>query len=385
MGLFRRINCLAALVVAAGLQSLTAQCGVERWSVKTGTDPNAGQVNLGSSSSTSIAHLRSLTAPNPIPSNSRVSPTETTQWVINATLIKYKLEGDSDYHLVIADSSGRTMIVEIPSPTCVGAGSPFFTGIQRARSEFNARFSATTSFKTTSTPVQVRGVGMFDFLHGQTGVAPNGIELHPVLNIVFNPGTAAPLSAVEPAIATESAVPLDDDGGRVQIVPVDLSSQVAKQRPGGTALWQLQQVSIFLGSGWGDPETRSREVALSDLTAAPISIAIAAAPPFQEDFSDLNKVPVNDLFLQARLSNLLQTKVVPAPTRTTVYALFLGPGIQSTLGSLKAGEGYLAYHNSVTLDGSKVRYVVVPFQKNFEDQKAAAARALAEAALANGN
>src|SRR5260370_36623939 len=26
---------------------------------------------------------------------------------------------------------------------------------------------------------------MFDFLHGQAGVAPNGIELHPVTNIVF--------------------------------------------------------------------------------------------------------------------------------------------------------------------------------------------------------
>jgi hypothetical protein len=325
-----------------------------------------------------------LTAPNPIPSNSRVSPTETTQWVINGTLTKYKLEGDSDYHLVIADSSGRTMIVEIPSPNCVGAGSPFFSGIQRARSEFNARFSATTSFKTTSTPVQIRGVGMFDFLHGQTGVAPNGIELHPVLNIVFNPGAAAPLNAVEPASATESIVPLDDDGGRVQIVPADLPSQGDKQRQGGTALWRVQQVSIFLGSGWGDPETRSREGALSDLTAAQISIAIAAAPPL-EDFSDLNKVPVNDLFLQATLSNLLQSRVIPAPMHTTVYAVFLGPGIESTLGSLKAGEGYSAYHNSVTLDGSKVRYVVVPFHKDFEHQKGAAARALAEAALATSN
>jgi hypothetical protein len=26
------------------------------------------------------------------------------------------------------------------------------------------------------------GVAFFDFLHGQTGVAPNGIELHPVLD-----------------------------------------------------------------------------------------------------------------------------------------------------------------------------------------------------------
>jgi hypothetical protein len=28
---------------------------------------------------------------------------------------------------------------------------------------------------------RVTGVAFFDFLHGQTGVAPNGIELHPVL------------------------------------------------------------------------------------------------------------------------------------------------------------------------------------------------------------
>jgi hypothetical protein len=27
----------------------------------------------------------------------------------------------------------------------------------------------------------VTGVAFFDFLHGQTGAAPNGIELHPIL------------------------------------------------------------------------------------------------------------------------------------------------------------------------------------------------------------
>jgi hypothetical protein len=34
-------------------------------------------------------------------------------------------------------------------------------------------------------PVTVTGVGFFDRIHGQTGVAPNGIELHPVLDIQF--------------------------------------------------------------------------------------------------------------------------------------------------------------------------------------------------------
>jgi hypothetical protein len=34
-------------------------------------------------------------------------------------------------------------------------------------------------------PVQVTGVGSFDYLHGPTGVTPNGIELHPILAVEF--------------------------------------------------------------------------------------------------------------------------------------------------------------------------------------------------------
>ena len=182
------------LIAVSAPTFILAQCGVERWSVKTGTDADAGLVNLNSSTNTTIANMRAFTAPNPIPANNRVSPAETTQWVINATLTQFKLEGDSDYHLVIQDASGNTMITEIPSPTCVGAGSPFIAGIQNARSEFDAKFTATTSFQTANIPVQIKGVGMFDFLHGQTGVAPNGIEIHPVLDIIFNPGTTADFS-----------------------------------------------------------------------------------------------------------------------------------------------------------------------------------------------
>jgi hypothetical protein len=190
----RRRCLLLAVILLAVPSALFAQCGVERWSVKTGTDPDAGKVNLSSSTNTTITSMRAIPAPSPIPSNNRVAPTETTQWVINATLTEYKLESDSDYHLVLSDASGNTMIVEIPSPTCVGAGSPFLPGIQNARSEFNARFTATTSFQTANIPVQIKGVGMFDFLHGQTGVAPNGIELHPVLDVIFNPGTSPAFS-----------------------------------------------------------------------------------------------------------------------------------------------------------------------------------------------
>src|SRR5712692_2232469 len=192
---------IVLITVSAPTFSL-AQCGVERWSVKTGTDPDAGLVNLNSSTNTTIANMRAFAAPNPIPANNRVAPAETTQWVINATLTLFKLESDSDYHLVIQDAAGNTMITEIPSPTCVGAGSPFFAGIQNARAEFDAKFTATTSFQTANIPVQIKGIGMFDFLHGQTGVAPNGIEVHPVLDIIFNPsGSDFSMSASPSSLA----------------------------------------------------------------------------------------------------------------------------------------------------------------------------------------
>jgi hypothetical protein len=44
-------------------------------------------------------------------------------------------------------------------------------------------------------PVRVTGVGFFDFPHNQSGHAPNFIELHPALDILFNPGSGPPPSS----------------------------------------------------------------------------------------------------------------------------------------------------------------------------------------------
>src|SRR6059058_433757 len=125
-----------------------AQCGVERWSVKTGTDADISQVNISASTATTIVSLRGLAMPATLPANNRVLPTEATVFTMNATLTQYKLESDSDYHLVLSDGAGNTMIAEIPSPNCVGAGSPFGPGISTSRNAFDARFNATTSFQT---------------------------------------------------------------------------------------------------------------------------------------------------------------------------------------------------------------------------------------------
>jgi hypothetical protein len=185
----------------------TPNCGVERWSVKTGTDPDSHSVSFVSQSTT-IATMRSWSPPSPIPGNNRVSPFETTVWTIDANLLEYKFEDDSDYHIVLQDQSGNTIIGEIPNPGCVGSGSPFAASIINARLKFNAMFTASTSFKFANVPVQVTGVAMFDFLHGQTGVAPNGIELHPILDIVFANSSTPQLALNESANNEAAAVNL---------------------------------------------------------------------------------------------------------------------------------------------------------------------------------
>jgi hypothetical protein len=206
---------------------LFGQCGVERWSIKTGTDSGASSINLSSYVSSTIYNMLQSAKPSTLPANSRIAPRETTQYQLSGTLIKYAKESDSDYHLVIKDSAGRTMIVEIPAPNCVGAGSPFGPGVSNARRQFDARFTATSTFKTTSTAVTGRGVGFGDFLHGQTGVAPNGIELHSVLNITFPSSLMATgvqslpeeTPAADPAdeVHYPADVIRDEDGGRVRV------------------------------------------------------------------------------------------------------------------------------------------------------------------------
>ena len=169
------------LLTDQGVPAQTAGCGIERWAVKTGTDPGVSKVDQTPVPGT-VANLDALAAPkNP---TARVAPTEDTTYQVAATLTEYKTEADSDYHLVLS-SDAKTMIAEIPSPTCV-TGGPLQSGIANARAEFDARLMSSPSrFQKVNVPVTVTGVGFFDRIHGQTGVAPNGIELHPVLDIQF--------------------------------------------------------------------------------------------------------------------------------------------------------------------------------------------------------
>jgi hypothetical protein len=180
------------LVTVVGEQPAAAYgpsyCSGYRWNVKTGQDPQASQVNLGSVTPTTVGYLTSLPAQPSLPDNSRLAPVELTQYEITGTIVDYALQHDNDYHVVIKDnSSSNVMITEIPDPACVPSSSPFAAMAANARSVFAA--NANTAIGST---VAIKGVGFFDSNTLTSNVAPNKIELHPVLDINFNPGSPPP-------------------------------------------------------------------------------------------------------------------------------------------------------------------------------------------------
>ena len=166
-------------------------CGVDRWAVKTLSDPAAGKVNFNPQWTT-IASLTDekspLSSKGPLPQN-RLSPLEFKTFQVKALLIGYKLESDKDFHVVIADPNdrGRTMVAEIPDPQCNGANaSKYAERYQAARSAVIHLLGSAQpgQFKAgNNVAITITGVGFFDAVRGQTGAAKNGVELHPVLSI----------------------------------------------------------------------------------------------------------------------------------------------------------------------------------------------------------
>ena len=181
------VKVFLSLAIAATYSTLAEACGKERWAVKTVIDKDMARVDPAPIP-TNISKLTGIDAPiNPnLKANNRYAPTELSIYEITGTLTLIKSEADGDYHMVIKDEKGRTMIIEAADPECA-KDSRFASEIIEVRNAIDQEMGgAVRSEKHLSKVVTVTGVGFFDLLHGQTGVAPNGIELHPVVSIVFH-------------------------------------------------------------------------------------------------------------------------------------------------------------------------------------------------------
>jgi hypothetical protein len=142
-----------------------ALCGDERWQVKTLQD----RPHLLPVQTTTVQHLVRLRPPAHLPSTRL--PFEHHVFRVYAAVIAIRPEEDGDLHVILS-AGGHTMITETPNPGCTSGATPVLRAeMTRARHAVRLCRRAV-----------VTGVVFFDFLHGQDYVAPNGIELRPILS-----------------------------------------------------------------------------------------------------------------------------------------------------------------------------------------------------------
>jgi hypothetical protein len=165
-----------------------ASCGLWRWPVKTLSDPLASRVDY-TPLTRKVTYLRSLQPPGDVftwgPYKSRTRGIERRTYRLRVQLVEASRESDRDIHLVVASRVDRskTMIVEFPDTACSGAArsahrAEMKSAWDRLLADCGSIGSGYVKLRGTAT---ITGVGFWDDVHGQPGVAPNGIELHPVL------------------------------------------------------------------------------------------------------------------------------------------------------------------------------------------------------------
>ena len=144
--------------------SAALACGGDRWTVKTLQD----RPRLLPTRNVSIGELVKLPHPASLPATRL--PFERHVFSLIATVTLIRSRDDGDLH-VILNEGARHMITEAPSPSCTSRAKPL-----RRRQMVQVRQAVRLCAKA-----RVVGVVFWDFLHNDTGVAPNAIELHPIL------------------------------------------------------------------------------------------------------------------------------------------------------------------------------------------------------------
>ena len=160
-----------------------AQCGSQRWDVKTLKDSEAVEINF--TPVTSTVH-KQLAFPKPDYHNDNPrDATEKKVYKIKCILIQYNQQNDSDWHLIVKDlTTDEKMVVEIPDLDCIDQSNPNFNKIDVSRRRLVAHVGPvkkTPRVPPPGTRLQIIGVGFFDKKNHPTGF--KGREIHPVLEL----------------------------------------------------------------------------------------------------------------------------------------------------------------------------------------------------------
>lgn len=285
-----RVTVVALVCLSSSFAHGQTCGGDERWAVKVAADAGATQVNLASPVVMDMHDLVRVARPS-LPSDdvTRVA-TERVVRVVDGHLVKFKQEtgkkGDSDFHLVISDGTGlfsaggsgaaseHSVIAEIIDPNCIGGRDGTVSGqsfvkaqLDAVRAKFVQQFPNIHSGWNDADAIAVRitAITFFDRPHGQVGRALNGLELHPVLDIEFNPGPP-----VAPGAAPVSP-PFDNPGFESGSAPWTATVQVVTASANEPAHSGTRKA--WLG-GWGQVHTDKLSRSIT-LPAAAHTIALS--------------------------------------------------------------------------------------------------------------
>jgi hypothetical protein len=186
--LFAVLGPAAGMAPAHGQESEKG-CNIRRKGLKTLTDPQRKLVNLHPTNTTAAA-INALAQPHPTP-KTRSTDFSRRVWRVTAQITEFKLEGDSDIHLVLFDENAY-LIAEMPAAQCLPKKTRDRKAIIAARKKFEASCGESTNkWKELGAVAIISGVGFFEIPRTQKPHAVNFAELHPVTAIKFVSGCGA--------------------------------------------------------------------------------------------------------------------------------------------------------------------------------------------------
>ncbi|MEP6710859.1 MAG: hypothetical protein ABJA37_00505 [Ferruginibacter sp.] len=154
--------------------------GEEHWEQKVLIDPAADSINFNIKAAT-IKQLLAIDTKLPVnkykESKPRMEIEKQIYEIKHCFVTDILRENDNDLHLVIEDGAGNHMIAEVPDASCPAAQASDWSGnFEEVRADILTYANNYRHYLFTIT-----GVLFVDKSHGQTGVAPNSIELHPII------------------------------------------------------------------------------------------------------------------------------------------------------------------------------------------------------------
>ncbi len=149
--------------------------------LKTLSDPQRKLVNLHPKNTT-VAMVDALPQPGRTP-KTRSTAFSRQVWRVSAQITEFKVEGDSDIHLVLF-GDGAYLIAEMPAATCIPKGARDRKAMIAVRKRFEGDCGRPTKrWQPLGAVVLISGVGFYDLPHSQNPHAPNFAELHPVTGL----------------------------------------------------------------------------------------------------------------------------------------------------------------------------------------------------------